>query len=134
MTDQSDPQSPSRSETKRESEGRSRIVGGSWGISIVVVIAMIGAAVANVQMMASANTRAATLETKLDGTTKAIDATNETLKEIRTVVTQLASTTAKDVAALQRENSDLRERVTREVGELRLQIAEVRSAMLATGR
>lgn len=114
-------------EPRRESESKPRIVGGSWGISIVVVISMIAAAVANVQMMGSSNERTAKLEEKIEGQ-------SSTLKDIRTLIGDLASATQRDISALQRENADIRERMAREGGELRLQIAEIRSAMLAAGR
>lgn len=120
------------------SERPSRVVAGNWGISIALVIVMLGATASLVTITGNANARTATLEAKIEGTSKAleskIDGAVDTLKELRTLVGELASATQKDISALQRENADLRERMTREVGELRLQIAEVRAAMLQTSR
>ena len=96
-----------------------RIIGGKWGLSVVVVIALIGAAVANVRMMSATSERTRALETSFAGAT-------ETLKEIKTAVTQLTGSVQRELSILQRENADIRERLAREIGELRVQIAEIR--------
>jgi hypothetical protein len=96
------------------------VIGGKWGLSIAVVIALIGAAVANVRMMAVNSDRTTTLEAK-------IDVQGDTLKEVKVGITSLTGTMQRELSTLQREAGDIRERLARETGELRVQIAELRA-------
>lgn len=110
-----------------ERSERNRILGTSTGLSVAVVVILLGSVASNLLMFSEANQRTTKLETKIDGT-------NEVVREIRTAVTALASSTQSDVRDLQRENADARERFAREIGELRVQMAEIRSSILTQGR
>lgn len=105
----------------------SKIVSGGWGLSIAVVIVMIAAAVANTSMMGKADTRTATLETKIDGTVA-------TLTEIKNQISDLTRSTQSELLTMQRDAGDLRTQVAREVGDLRVQIAEIRSTLNARSK
>jgi TolA-binding protein len=111
MTDQHEHGEPSEA---------AKIIGPKWGVSLVVVIAMLTAAVANVRMMSSTAERTASLEGKIEGTVKTLD-------EIKKAVTELTGSMQREISILQRENADIRERLAREVGELRVQIAELKN-------
>lgn len=106
-------------ETEKSAPRWHPIIGKDTGLSVVVVIAMIGAAIANVTAMGASSERTRALESRFEATTA-------TLTEIKISLSQLTGSTQREINVLQRENADIRERLAREIGELRVRIAELR--------
>jgi len=123
-----DQPSPSQNQhrERRHSEHRrhvgSRVISGQWGLSVTVVVIMLGALAANLTAQSSASQRMVGVETKLE-------ATSATLAEIKAGISNLTGATQNELSKMKDQNADLRAQFARDVGDLRVQIAELRSAV-----
>lgn len=88
------------------SSHQANIISPKWGMSLALVMTLVGAAVANLGMFASLRERVTMVEAKLDGTGKS-------LVEIKSWLEQLGRNTQSEIRDLHRQHSNLRERMTR---------------------
>lgn len=89
-----------------QAAAENRVIGRSWGISITLVVTIITGIVANLSMMASLNERVSGFDIQLRNQ-------GDSLRDIRSAVTELSASTRTEVRDLRNQNMDLRERLTK---------------------
>ena len=91
---------------------RRKVISGEWGISITLVLIIIGGIASNLLMYSNLSERQVRHDVHLEAAVRDI-------AEIKTDVKGFTSTTAAELVALRRDNSEIRERLTRVESELK---------------
>ena len=98
--------------TENERSAR-RIVGSNWGLSITVVIAIVGGIVLNLKMFSDMGERNARMEATLSGLA-------ENVSEIKKNMASITTTMHTELFQLRAENSAIRERVAKLETEIKI--------------
>ncbi len=98
---------------ENEEKQPAKILSSTTGLSLTLVIAIIGGIVANLKMISDMGERYARVDATLSSVTGDIG-------EIKVAINSLNSTIRKDIKDLRKENNDIRERLSRLEAQLKM--------------